>query len=91
MERADKIASRGWLGSAISILTFGYFDGESPVLVQGRMCVSLSMLIPGGAMAIDAPGGMMAITAPHITMAMSITGGNMSIATPGGTISIEAC
>lgn len=88
MDRAIEIASRGWLGSAVSILTFGYF-GDT--VAQGKACAHLSMAIPGGTLSMLTPGGELAMVLPGGAMSMATPGGEIDLTTPGGTITIEDC
>jgi len=60
-------------------------------LVQGKMCATLSMLIPGGAMTMVTPSGTMELFAPGGAMAMTAPGGDVDLLTPGGTMTIEDC
>ena len=44
MQTIRRILSRGWLGNAISVLTFGYYPNESTIvpvdyIVDGTVCI----------------------------------------------------
>jgi len=69
---------------------FGPFWRRRSV-VQGKMCATLSMLIPGGTMAMATPSGAMELFAPGGTITMAGPGGDVNLLTPGGTITIEDC
>jgi hypothetical protein len=65
MDRARSIATGGWLGSALSAATFGYFGLEPAPTIIGKVCLSaITMTIPGATLALSLPGATVAMTAP---------------------------
>jgi hypothetical protein len=67
MSRARRIFSRGWLDSALSVLTLGYYPFTAEI-AAGLLCGTLEMAIPGGDVSLLSPGGFLALVSPGGTI-----------------------
>lgn len=88
MNRFKQIVSRGWLGNALSVFTFGYYPTIS---IQGRLCAVISMSIPGASFAMSTPSASFDLSAPSASFVLSAPSATVSISTPGATIEMEDC
>jgi len=90
MNRFKRIASRGWLGKALNVLTFGYFPYRDVAI--GKVCVgTILMSIPGAAFAIAAPSASASMSIPGVTFAIATPSVFVSMALPGTLIEFEDC
>jgi len=69
MDRSRSIQSGGWLGSATSALTFGYFGlGPAPTII-GKVCMgAITMTIPGATLALATTGATLALATTGATI-----------------------
>jgi len=90
MNRFKRIASRGWLGNALSVLTFGYFPYRDVAI--GKVCVgTILMSIPGATFAIAVPSASADMAIPGVTFAMVMPSVSVSMAMPNTLIEFEDC
>jgi len=90
MNRFKRIASRGWLGKALSVLTFGYFPYRDVAI--GKVCVgAILMSIPSAAFAISAPSASASMSIPGMTFAMVTPSVSVSMTMPNTLIEFEDC
>lgn len=66
MNRAVRIATRGYLSTAVSVATFGYYL-TSPIY-NGLVCASIDLTIPGATLALTTPSATIALTKPSATL-----------------------
>lgn len=66
MNRATRILSRGWLSTAVSVETFGYYL-TSPIY-NGLVCASVSLSVPGATLALTTPSATIALRVPSATI-----------------------
>jgi len=95
MNRFRRIASRGWLGKALSVLTFGYFpysDVAIDKVYVGKVCVgTILMSLPSAAFAIATPSASASMAIPGATFAMTTPSASVSMAMPNTLIEFEDC
>ena len=90
MNRFRRITSRGWLGNALSVLTFGYFPYRDVAI--GKVCVgTILMSIPGAAFAYAVPSASASMSIPGATFAMITPSASVSMTMPNTLIEFEDC
>jgi len=90
MNRFKRIASRGWLGNALSVLTFGYFPYRD--VATGKVCIGTILVsLPSAAFAIAMPSVSASMAIPGVTFAMTTPSVFVSMALPGTLIEFEDC
>jgi len=90
MNRFKRIASRGWLGNALSVLTFGYFPYRDVAI--GKVCIgTILMSLPSAAFAMAVPSASVSMSIPGVTFAMTTPSTPMSMSMPNALIEFEDC
>jgi len=90
MNRFKRIASRGWLGNALSVLTVGYFPYRDVAI--GKVYVgTILMSIPGAAFAYAVPSASASMSIPSAMFAIATPSVSVSMTMPNTLIEFEDC